>query len=461
MKILVFVDHDIIVRHFLHSGVFAELSRHHDVVYVLPEAENKRITLPDAELGIDPRAIRRLRTHRLRLALTQKMLLTNLLVWRPGRQHAALRTFHRHVAGRKAALLHSFLALPGIHSVFKRIYARRLKAAPHLELEALLDAERPDVVIHPTVLAGLFINDLVTVCGERGIPLVAIMNSWDNPSTKRAMTGSPDWLLVWGPQTHQHAVDFLKMPPERVICFGSAQFNVFRNPSRLSRAEFCARHELSPDRRILLYAGSSKGTDEFKHLCMLDDAIENATLPDAAVVYRPHPWGNGGKGGSRIIDHEWRHVRIEATMKVYLDRVKNEGRAMATPDYRDTHDLLSCIDALVSPLSTILLEGAMHGKPALCFLPAEDEAEDHYRLALPMIHFEGLFSNPLFPIARGDAELVPSVGGLLVTTGDEAFGAKLQQACEHFVTSFPQGYERRLREFIETLSRTRGHRKQP
>ena len=32
---------------------------------------------------------------------------------------------------------------------------------------------------------------------DKKIPLIVIMNSWDNPSTKRAVIGKPDWLLVW------------------------------------------------------------------------------------------------------------------------------------------------------------------------------------------------------------------------------------------------------------------------
>ena len=44
MKVLVFVEHDIIVRHFLHSRVFEALARKHEVVFVFPEKGHKRVT---------------------------------------------------------------------------------------------------------------------------------------------------------------------------------------------------------------------------------------------------------------------------------------------------------------------------------------------------------------------------------------------------------------------------------
>src|SRR6185436_20144123 len=96
------------------------------------------------------------------------------------------------------------------------------------------------------------------------------MNSWDNPSTKRAIIGQPDWLLVWGPQTRQHAIKYMGMDPARAVVFGAAQFDVYRRPPRVSRDEFCRAQRVSATKRLLLYAGSSKGTDEFEHLRMIE-----------------------------------------------------------------------------------------------------------------------------------------------------------------------------------------------
>lgn len=378
-------------------------------------------------------------------------MLADLLRWRPGSHFAAMRRFHRSTGTPRAAILYSVLALPGLFQIFRAWSHRRIDARPYRDLDVLLDMERPQVLIHPTVLAGVFINDLVAASRSRNIPLVAIMNSWDNPSTKRAMTGRPDWLLVWGPQTRSHAIEFLEMPPERVICFGAAQFDLYRNPPRIDRQEFCSRHGIPPDARILLYAGSSKGTDEFSHLCMLDDAIDQGAIGHAVVVYRPHPWGEGGKGGNRMLNHNWRNVRIEQTMRGYLERLKTGSPGITTPDYRDTHDLLSSVDALVSPLSTIIIEGALHGKPVLCFLPEEGDKTSHYAFALPMTHFDDFFAESSFLVARGESSLVPAVRSLLDRVSDVAFEQALRLACAHFVSCFDRAYGERLMEFIDNV----------
>lgn len=451
MKILVFVDHDIIIRHFLHSRVFDALVRQHDVVFVFPEIGHKRVTSDLSALNLGNARVHHLSVSNERLKIWQGLMLADLLRWRPGSHFAAMRRFHRSTGALRAAMIYSVLALPGLFQIFRAWSHRRIDARPYRDLDALLDLERPQVLIHPTVLAGVFINDLVAASRSRNIPLVAIMNSWDNPSTKRAMTGRPDWLLVWGPQTRSHAIEFMEMPPERVICFGAAQFDLYRNPPRIDRREFCCRHGIPPDVRILLYAGSSKGTDEFSHLCLLDDAIDKGAIGHAVVVYRPHPWGEGGKGGNRMLDHNWRNVRIEQTMRGYLERVKTGSPGITTPDYRDTHDLLSAVDALVSPLSTIIIEGALHGKPVLCFLPEEGDKTSHYAFALPMTHFDDFFAESSFLVAKGESSLVPAVHSLLERAGDVAFEQALRLACARFVSCFDRAYGERLVEFIENV----------
>jgi hypothetical protein len=451
MKILVFVDHDIIIRHFLHSHVFDALVRRHDVVFVFPEIGHKRVTGDLSTLDLGRAGAHHLRVSNERLKIWQGLMLADLLRWRPGSHFAAMRRFHRSTGTPRAAILYSVLALPGLFQLFRAWSHRRIDARPYRDLDVLLSTEQPQVLVHPTVLAGVFINDLVAASRSRNIPLVAIMNSWDNPSTKRAMTGRPDWLLVWGPQTRTHAIEFLEMPPERVICFGAAQFDLYRNPPRIDRQEFCNRHGIPPDARLLLYAGSSKGTDEFSHLRMLDDAIDQGAFGHAVVVYRPHPWGEGGKGGNRMLDHNWRNVRIEETMRGYLERLKTGSPGITTPDYRDTHDLLSSVDALVSPLSTIIIEGALHGKPVLCFLPDEGDKTSHYAYALPMTHFDDFFAESSFLVARGESSLVPAVRSLLDRVGNAAHEQALRLACAHFVSCFDREYGERLVEFIDNV----------
>lgn len=450
MKILVFVEHDVIIRHFVHSGAFSDLIAAHDVVFVFPEPGYKRVTLDVSTLDLGA-PYRHLTVHQLRLTVWKRLFQVNQLRWRPGKFYAVLRKLFREVIKPKAAALYTVLSLPGIYQLLRWRSIAKIRVNPYVDLDRIIDEEAPDLLVHPSVLEGVYINDLVATSEAIGVPLVVIMNSWDNPCTKRAIVGIPDWLLVWGPQTRQHAIDYVGMPPDKTIEFGAAQFEIYRNPPRITREEFCQTHDIDTGKRIVLYAGSSKGTDEYSHLETIELAIEDGELENLAVVYRPHPWGDGGKGGGRILDREWKHIRIEATMRTYLEQVRDGNKAMSFPDYRDTHDVLSSIDALVSPLSTIILEGAMHGKPTLCFLPIEETGARHFQMALPLKHFEDMFNSEEFPTTWGLEDLVPDIKIMLARLDDREYLERRATACNHFVTQFDIPYGQRLTSFCETI----------
>ena len=456
MKVLIFIEHDIVIRHFVLSGVFDELSRLHQVYFVFPEPGNKRVKTDVDKLELLADIIH-LPVHKERRAIWVDLFKISKLSWRPGKHHRTIRKIHRLATNgfkrewSKATVKLTLKALPGVSSFYRSRLLDRLKKVPNEALDALLKTYRPDVVIHPCVLSGSYIDDLTLASKEFDIPLILIMNSWDNPATKHSAFGLPDWLLVWGEQTEHHAVQYMSMPTEKIVKFGAAQFEVYRSPPRITRQEFCYQHHIDPDSKILLYAGSSKGSDEFSHLLEIENAIASGYFKNLKVIYRPHPWGNGGKEGSRILEYSWQHIRIESSMLDYLRQVKDGNPGIYLADYRHTHDVLSSVDALVSPLSTILLEGAMHGKPVMCFLPDEETHSTHYDLARGLIHFEDMFTAPEVIVGYGQSQFLPKLEVLLSKIGDSEFELHLIQMANYFVEPFKQPYDKRLIDFVEAI----------
>jgi len=443
----------LVTRHFVHSRVFAGLIEKHDVTFVFPEPGYKRMgDVEISQLDLCGADYVHLTVHQGRQRLWKPLFQIDQIRWRPGRQWRAVRKVYTGAIGPKAAALYRIASLPGVFPMVRQLLERKLAKRPYRDLETLLDQHRPDVLIHPCVLEGVYINDLVKAAATRTIPFVTIMNSWDNPSTKRAMVGTPDWLLVWGEQTKRHAIEYVRMRPERTIKFGAAQFDLFRNPATISRTELCREHSIDPGLPVLLYAGSSKESDEFSHLRAIDDAIDAGRLPKMAVIYRPHPWGGGGIGGERLLNHPWRHVRVENSMRGYLEAVTAGHTGKSLPSYERTHDLLSSVDALVSPLSTIIIEGALHGKPVACFLPTEERSADHFQRAASLTHFEDMYKMPEFLKANGGGELIPTLRELMARVGDGAFSERLRDASRFFVEPFEKPYSERLCEFVESIA---------
>jgi hypothetical protein len=457
MKVLVFLEHDIICRHFVMSGALNPLVQQADVRFVFPDDGGKRVKLNPANLLLGA-PFEKLAIDAERQQTWRWMLYADQLKFRYGIHEAAIRRFRRRLLGWKAATLLTVAGLPLGAAVFQRIVDRRLALRPPRALAGLLDREQPDVVLHPSVLDSVFLNDLVIECRERAIPLVVAMNSWDNPSTKRAVVGAPDWLLVWGPQTRDHAVRFIRMDSHRVVPFGAAQFDVYRERPRIDREQFCAAHGLDPSRRIILFAGSNAKTDELVALQALDRAICDGRLGNISVVYRPHPWGAGGRDGARLANAKFDHVVIDRTMRAYLDNIAAGGQHMSLPDYRDTHDVLSAIDGVVSPMSTILLEAALHAKPAVAYTPAGVDGSEQLANAIPMLHFADFFK--LSEVGRASTidDLIEMTSQLADLKEGVTRGQHFQRAASHFVSPFDRAWKDRLVDFLrdDVLAHRRG-----
>ena len=77
-------------------------------------------------------------------------------------------------------------------------------------------------------------------------------------------------------------------------------------------------------------------------------------------------------------------------MSNYLQSLKEKGYHLTFPDYSDTHVVLSHVDYVISPLSTILIEAGIHGKPLMCFLPLEDIKAKHFQTVHNLPHFTGV-----------------------------------------------------------------------
>ena len=84
-------------------------------------------------------------------------------------------------------------------------------------------------MIHPSVLEGSYIDDVIFYGKKIKKPVIVIMNSWDNPLTKRSVVNKDYYLLVWGKQTKSHAINYMGLDERRVIEFGAAQFDLYNN----------------------------------------------------------------------------------------------------------------------------------------------------------------------------------------------------------------------------------------
>lgn len=460
-RALVFIDYDMLIRHFVLSGAFAEVERRYDVTWVFHHdttSEKQGVYTDVAALGL--RRWTRVEVPRARMGSWDPLYSITTLHRQRGTPNFTPRKEIMAVARSPWRVnLYHLLALPGIFPLVRARLTRQMGV-----WEPLLDfvrAERPDVIFHPSILAGYFINELLQIAPRLGVPLVVMMNSWDNPSVKAMNTGMPDRLVVWGPQTAQHAVEYLGMPPERVVQFGAAQFQLYREAPRESPAELRRLFGLPEGRPVILYGGGSKSIPESRHLELLDDAIAAGRIPPCHVIYRPHPWRGGlAPGETSFFDLSLRHVTIDPHMEDYYRRAaKAELRGFDLADYEVTRKLLHVVDAVISPLSTILLESVILAKPVLMFFPERGRGDVGGRvgdIGLRLAHFRDFWGVPGVDLCDDDQALPQACQQLLAASRDETVRRGLREHAAKFVVVDGPTYGQRLAALADELTAGRG-----
>lgn len=448
-KIQIFIEHDIVIRHFLHNHSFQEIENNYDVQYVFADY-SKRINMDIDSLGL--KSYLKIPADGVRVgSLRQLAKIHSLRVARKNKKYVFVTHIWKKTFGIRTYAWMVLYSLPLIYEIYKKKVIRH--AGEYQVLNEVIAAFRPDAILHPSVLDGLFIYDLATISKKLKIPFVALMNSWDNPSTKAQFLALPDRLAVWGEQTKQHAIEFMGMEPDKVVVMGSAQFEVYRRKPSKIKEVICHSIGVEPTKKLILYAGSSKSINEIEHLELLEKAVDDGLLQNCYIIFRPHPWRAPAKNEKDFFDVNWKHVSMDPSMLHFYNTAKStESSKINLTDYMDTHNILTAIDLLVSNMSTILLEGALHGKPVLCMISRKDMAEnDFLNVTVNAIFFQELIERLDIRLLENRDEIAFECRRLIEMAQGKDFADRQQEKTRFFVEMGHKSYSEKLKDLIEQV----------
>ena len=242
-KALVFIDTDVAIRHFIKNTTFSKLSEAYEIIYVFNNdktTDKSSVNTPLDSLGL--KNIRYTTVPRRRTGKWYFLFAATVLRQQRGLPNytARKRQLVQSLGSRNVFLL-LILGLPVIYPIFKFIFEQLMGIDS--SVRGIIEDERPDIVIHPSVLNGYYINELLLMKRKSGLPLCLLMNSWDNPSAKAVATGIPDFMAVWGEQSKQQALDYMKIPSKNLEIFGAAQFQIYRSAPEESIKELYDFHK--------------------------------------------------------------------------------------------------------------------------------------------------------------------------------------------------------------------------
>ncbi len=240
-------------------------------------------------------------------------------------------------------------------------------------------AEDPDVVLLAAVTvwrAPQF--DHLRAARALGRRTGVCVFSWDHLSSKAFLRSVPDRLFVWNATQQREAVEWHRIPADRVVMTGAQCYDKWfdRAPAR-DRETFCRTLGLSADRPFLLYVCSVMSPDprESDFVVRWIEAIRGSADPvlrQAGVLVRPHP--------ERLA--EWKDVDLTRFGNVAL-----HGGNPITPGAQDDYfDSLHHSHAVVGLVTSAFIEAAVVGRPIYSLLLPEfemyQEGMQHFRYLL-------------------------------------------------------------------------------
>ena len=454
MKILTFIENDITVRHFIFSKAFEKINKKHQVVYVFPFGDKRMGDINPHKLDLNQSKVLSLPPCTKRLKLWRFRFFVEKLRYRKEVPKKTLKRWHKDfkIGNPKYALyLYLFLGLPIIFRIFTFVVNFLITKNPNKNLIKILSEEKPDLLIHPSILQGSYIDDVVFYGDKIKKPVLIIMNSWDNPTTKRSVVNKNYYLLVWGPQTKKHALQYMGLKEDRVIQFGSAQFDIYNSEESEDWKSQRKLYGFDKNSKTILYAGSSKYSDEFSHMKIIDDAIIKGDLPKINVIYRPHPWGGCGYKGYRFKEYKFKNVKFDLNMKEYIFRDFDKVKTKFLPRLEFTRDLIQSVDFVISPLSTILLEAMMLGKIPICLMTHDELYAKQFQNIKDLPYFEDMLTNKEVIVLDGSNFLIDGIKDALKKASLIDKSAYLKKESEYFISKFSRPFNIRLLEFVENL----------
>jgi hypothetical protein len=420
-RLLLVLSHSLHVRNFVASGLVDMLAaRGHAVTLVVPD-DLVAVVRDDVGPRAAVRPLGAIPGGGVRRRI-RGVLRTASYVAR-----ADLSTYRHKIASRRTSLPDR-VAVGGLRTLVRATalepLARRVEAALPIVAEAarLLEETRPDLVVTATFIHDAVDVDIRKAARERQVPVLGFPASWDTLTSKGCFLVPPDALMVWGEDTHRHAVDYHDYPPDRVVVTGPPHFDVYA-PSWPAepREGFLSRRGIDPRHRVLLFAGTTVTymADEPLQIRALSDLVARGELADCAIWYRPHPRRSARDVGE-----------LASLPGVYVDDqvLRHQGRgrpaySVARDDLAHYRGLMDACEGVITAFSTMIIEAALMGKPSLVVgFGLADGTPDGVLQHAEYEHMRDVLSTPGVVLCRTADELVAGVrrvaGGELAPYGD-------------------------------------------
>lgn len=313
---------------------------------------------------------------------------TNDKAWTKCLDAVSIKSMQRFSANHKGegtlSIIQTYLAgmicLIGLNRIFERFifYLVKNEDRSKAAFEAV-SSLKPDLLL-VTNPFWVMETSIALEANKLNIPVISLIPSWDNITTKSRMTFNSDAYFVWSDlrvKELNHFYPYSKKVP--VLIYGTPQYEVFYDDEFfMSKSGFCELYGLDPNKKIIVYATGSPNflkTEYYGAEKFAERFITLKEIPDAQVLIRPHP----NKDNNELI-----HLN-SSELGVFVQFTPQEGletyqRDLDHDDYLRWVNTFRYADVVVNLSSTVILDALAFDKPVINinFDPHPDKVYDSW-----------------------------------------------------------------------------------
>lgn len=293
-------------------------------------------------------------------------------------------------------------------------------------VEELYERYRPELVVF-TRAFGTNVH-VIKEAKKRKIPVLCLVESWDNLICKGPLSVVPDRMAVWNDGMRTEVEQFHDFPRHRVEVVGVPQFDLYADPTNfIERDRFFASQGLDPARKLITYAASTEGfiPNELEIVEMVYRAVEEGRLEiPAQLLVRMHPIS------SPTLKVEY-YRRLSGRPNVVLQGPGRTSRLHDgwDPSWSDMVILASTIyhsDVVAGVASTFSIDAAALDKPVVCvgFSGGGTNRSKYFRGIFDRSHYRRLVDTGGIRVVYTEDELISSLRAYLENPMLDSAGRK-------------------------------------
>ncbi len=292
-----------------------------------------------------------------------------------------------------------------------------------------------DLILLPLSMRDFHIDGLTYWARKNAIPTLGLQMGLDNFSLK-CFLEQPDYVAAWGDLSWYVLRLLEHYPTNKVRIVGAPRFEIYRDTPP-SKQDARKRLNLDPDKKLILFCGGANMPND-QYLGLVRDAAASGALPpNIQILYKPHPAAMK-PGSAGYVDLK------EFACDVI--RIVGNDHPSSWPKLADYPVLLAAADALISPYSTMSLEGAICGLPVLSLLDLEG-ADNNWQ-AQYFIHMHIYFDRVWSRESSSTDTFLDSLHELVALVGRPEVAALARSTARQIAYWDEKSFSDRMIEFI-------------